>query len=270
MTATCRRRVTTAVFSLALIGLGLLDRPTFAEWPLLHKQKVVYATPVVTAQAPVTYTVQAPVAYTAQAPVAYTAQAPVAYTAQAPVMYTAQAPVAYTAQAPTMYATTTAAAPATTAAAPATAAAPNTGGAPTEQGVRISLTVRNAIYADLVALYHSQDSGDTRVEKIRAVKDRAREEYEAILEGEDNPELNASERQDLTTLVDWVISGGAASQRTYYPQLAPPGPVANAPGSGYGPGQAYGYPTMVAPPTLYVPVRLKPVHPHQYKHLYKP
>jgi hypothetical protein len=276
MTTTCRWRVTPAVLSLAVTGLGLLDNPTFAGWPL-HKQQVVYATPVAPAQAPVAYTAQAPVAYTAQAPVAYTAQAPVAYTAQAPVAYTAQAPVAYTAQAPVAY---TAQAPvAYTAAAPATttAAAPATANAPTEQGVRISYAIRNALFAELVAYYHSEDSGDTRSEKIRAVRERAREEYEAILEGEDNPELNPSERQDLNTLVDWVISGGTANgQRTYYPPLAPPGPVAGAPGSSYGypamaPGSPYGYPAMVSPPTYYVPVKLKPVHPYHYnKHLFKP
>ena len=228
MTTTCRWRVTPAVLSLAVTGLGLLDNPTFAGWPL-HKQQVVYATPVAPAQAPVAYTAQAPVAYTA-------------------------------------------AAPATT-----TAAAPATANAPTEQGVRISYAIRNALFAELVAYYHSEDSGDTRSEKIRAVRERAREEYEAILEGEDNPELNPSERQDLNTLVDWVISGGTANgQRTYYPPLAPPGPVAGAPGSSYGypamaPGSPYGYPAMVSPPTYYVPVKLKPVHPYHYnKHLFKP
>ena len=96
-----------------------------------------------------------------------------------------------------------------------------------------------------------------------------------LLEGEDNPELNSSERQDLNTLVDWVISGGAATgQRTYYPPLAPPGPMAGA-GSGYGypgmaggPGSGYGYPGVVGQPTLFVPVLLKPVHPHHHNNLF--
>jgi hypothetical protein len=243
---TTRRWRKTAALSLAAIGFGLSGHQAFAGWPL-HKQQVVYATPVVPAQAPAVYA--------AQAPVAYTAQAPVAYTAQAPVAYTAQAPVAYTAQAPTTYAISTASAPV------ATGAAPTTASAPSEGGIRISNTVRNALFADLVAYYHSEDSGDTRADKIIAVRTRAREQFEALLEGEDNPELNSSERQDLNTLVDWVIAGGPSSgQRTYYPPLSPPGPAAGAPpGVGYG-----GYPGLVGQPTMFVPVQLKPVHPHHY------
>jgi hypothetical protein len=267
MTTTHRWRLIRAVLSLAATGFGPIDHPTLAGWPI-HKQQVVYVTPVTqapaayTAQAPVLYTAQAPVAYAAQAPVLYAAQAPVAYAAQAPVAYAAQAPVAYTAQAPATYVGATAAAPTA-----ATAAAPSAGNAPTDQGVRISLTVRNALFPDLVAFYLSADSGDTRAEKIRAVRDRAREEFEALLEGEDNPELNSMERQDLNTLVDLVISGGGSTnQRTYYPPLAPPGPVANAPGSPYG-----GYPAATGQPILYVPVKLRPVHtPHYYKHLLRP
>lgn len=264
MTTTRRWRRTPVLLSLAVIGSGLVDHRVFAGWPIQHKQKVVYATPVVQGQAPVVYAAQAPVAY-AQAPVAYYAQAPVAY-AQAPVTYAqapaayAQAPVAY-AQAPTAYAISTASAPAANA---MTGSAPATASAPSNEGIRISHTVRNAIFADLVKYYHSEDSGETRSEKIRAVRDRAREEFEALLEGEDNPELNSSERQDLNTLVDWVIAGGPATgQRTYYPPLSAPGPVGAAPVAG-APGAGYAYPGMVAQPTLFVPVQLKPVHPHHY------
>ena len=225
MTTTCRWRRTTAAFSLAVIGFGLSDHRAFAGWPL-HKQQVVYATPVVPAQAPVVYAAQAPVAVHRQAPVAYAWQAAgTRRLRQAPPCtprprpYAAQAPVAYAAQAPTTYAISTAAA------AGRRRAAPGTADAPTEQGIRISHTVRNALFADLVAYYHSEDSGDTRAEKIVAVRDRAREEFEALLEGEDNPELNSSERQDLNTLVDWVIAGGPSTgQRTYYP----PAPQADA------------------------------------------
>jgi hypothetical protein len=251
-----------------VIGSGLVDHRVFAGWPI-HKQKVVYATPVVQGQALVVYAAQTPVAY-AQAPVAYYAQAPAAY-AQAPVAYAqapaayAQAPVAY-AQAPTPYAISTASAPG---ASLMTGSAPGTASAPSEQGIRISHTVRNAIFADLVKYYHSEDSGETRSEKIRAVRDRAREEYEALLEGEDNQELNSSERQDLNTLVDWVIAGGPATgQRTYYPPLSAPGPVGAAPVGAApvagAPGAGYAYPGMVGQPTLFVPVQLKPVYPHHY------
>jgi hypothetical protein len=264
MTTTRRWRRIPVVLSLAVIGPGLFVNPAFAGWPI-HKQQVVYATPVVPAQAPMVYAAQAPVAYTAQAPVAYTAQAPVAYTAQAPVAYYSQAPAPYAAQAPATYMMPTAAAPAGSA---MTGAAPTTASAPTEQGIRISQTVRNALFADLVAYYHSEDSGTTRVEKIRAVRERAREEFEALLEGEDNPELNGGERQDLNTLVDWVISGGQTTgQRTYYPPLAPPGPVAGAPVAG-APGAGYAHPGMVAQPVLFVPVTLKPVYPHYHNKLF--
>ena len=220
MTTTCRWRRTTAAFSLAVIGFGLSDHRAFAGWPL-HKQQVVYATPVVPAQAPVVYAAQAPVAYAARR------RSPMprhpSPTPQAPVAYAAQAPVAYAAQAPTTY-------PISTASAPTTGAAPGTAAAPTEQGIRISNTVRNAFFADLVAYYHSEDSGDTRREDHRRPRPR-REEFEALLDGEDNPELNSGERQDLNTLVNWVIAGGPSNgQRTYYPPLAPPGPVAGTRG----------------------------------------
>jgi hypothetical protein len=247
MAMTCRWRLASASLCLATIGLWSCDRPAFAGWPPAHhRTQVVYATPV--AQAPATYTAQAPVVYTAQAPVMYTAQAPTTYT------MVAAAPVA------------TAAAPVSTAGAPVTAAAPGTAGAPSEQGIRISHAARMALYSDLVAFYHSEDSGDTRVEKIRAVRERARDEFSALLEGEDDPDPNSSERQDLNTLVDWVISGGAASggQRTYYAPLQPPGPTAAAPTSG-APASGYMYPVVVGAPTVLVPVKLKPVHhPYHY------
>ena len=62
-------------------------------------------------------------------------------------------------------------------------AAPTTANAPAEQGIRISQTVRNAFFADLVAYYHSEDSGETRAEKIVAVRERAREEFECSSKG---------------------------------------------------------------------------------------
>jgi hypothetical protein len=156
-----------------------------------------------------------------------------------------------------------------TAAAPtATAAAPTNGNgnAPSEGGIRISLPVRNALFADLVAYYHSADSGDTRLDKIKAVRDRAREEYAALLEGEDNEELNSSEQQDLRTLIDWVISGGtAAAQRTYYPPLAAPGYGGGAPGPGYFAPGGVAYQAT----TLWVPVIVQPQH-HLHHLFHKP
>ncbi len=180
-----------------------------------------------------------------------------AYTAQAPVAYTAQAPVAYTAQVPSTYTLTAGAAPVgnTT-----TGAAPIVGNSPGAAGVRISNAVRNALYADLVAYYHSDESGTTRLDKMRAVRDRAREEFEATLEGEDDPELNDAEKQDLRTLVDWVISGGApGSQHTYYPPLAAPVVAASGPSVGIAGGM-----TVLQPTTLYVPVLVSPA-PYHHK-----
>ncbi len=74
-------------------------------------------------------------------------------TTQALVAYTAQAPMAYTAQVPSTYTLTAGAAPVgnTT-----TGAAPTIGNSPGAAGVRISNAVRNALYADLVAYYHSR------------------------------------------------------------------------------------------------------------------
>jgi hypothetical protein len=259
-----RAKATTAL-ALALAGPMLSGVPALAGWPH-HKKQTAYVlqAPVVTAQAPVMYTAQAPVAYTAQAPVTYAAQAPVTYAAQAPVTYAAQAPVTYAAQAPATYTMTTGSAPVvgTT----ATGAAPMVGSAPSAEGNRISAAVRHALFADLVPYYHSQESGETQIEKIRALRERAREGYAAALEGEEDPELNPSEVADLGTLVDLVISRGTGSaQRMYHPQLAPPGYPGDGgtpPGYGYNGG---GGPSMIvgqAPTTFWVPVYLQS-QPHR-------
>lgn len=133
----------------------------------------------------------------------------------------------------------------------------------------MSTAVRNALFADLVAFYHSADSGDTRLEKIRALRERAEEAYKDLLEGEDDPELNARERDDLKTIIDWVITGGTAgAQRTYYP------PFAAAPGSGSIPGGVgYGYGTPgganIQATTVWVPIYARPQHPI-HKHFHRP
>jgi hypothetical protein len=246
----CRWTASTSLLWVTLLGLTWTNGPAQAGG-LLHKKQVVYVA-------------QAPNAVMAQAPVLYTAQAPVAHTALAPVVYTAQAPVTYTAQAPTTYVVSTGAAP--VANSTAMGAAPASSNAPTEGGIRISLAIRSALYADLVAYYHGADSGDTRLEKIKAVRDRAREEYLALIEGEENEELNSSEQQDLRTLVDWVISGGTAgSQRSYYPPLAAaPGSGAGGPGTGFGPTGGM----VVQPTTYWVPIYARPQHPiHKLLHL---
>ena len=244
-----------------LIGLAVVANfvgSARAEWPLRSKQ-VVYL-----AQAPSTGTGQAPVFYTAQAPVSYTVLSPSSHHSRAQVFYAAQAPVSYTGQAPSSVGVT-GSAPTTYNS--TTGSAPATGNAPAEGGIRISLAVRSALHADLVSYYHSADSGDTRLEKIKAVRDRAKEEYLALIEGEDNEELNAAEQQDLRTLVDWVISGGtAASQRTYYAPLAP------APASGFNGGNSIGAGSVTGPAgqptTIWVPVYAHPQKPvHKLLHI---
>jgi hypothetical protein len=147
-------------------------------------------------------------------------------------------------------------------------AAPAVAGAPTTPGIRISTAVRNALFADLVAYYHSDDSGTTRLDKIRAVRDRARDQYGSLLEGEEDTDLNASEQQDLRTIIDWVIAGGPANdQRTYYPPFAAPGSApggmaCSAPGGmAYGPG---GGAMVVQPATLWVPVAPLPTHHRKF------
>lgn len=262
------RRCTTSMspFWVTLLGFTLTSGHAHAGGPL-HKKQVVYvaqAPTAATAQAPVLYTAQAPVVYTAQAPFGYHGHAPMTYAAQAPVGYVAQAPAAYTAQAPATYVMSTGAAPTTTVA--TTAAAPGVGNSPTDPGIRISSAVRNALAADLVAFYHGADSGETRLDKIRSLRDRADEGYKDLLSGEDDPDLNARERDDLKLIIDWVITGGTAgAQRTYYPPFAAaPGTVPGGPGYGY--GQPGG---MVPQPTTYwVPIYARPQHPiHKLLHI---
>ena len=272
MTSTFLRRPQTlgAALALALTSSLLAAGPVQAYWPLHHKQQAVLMAPVAQAQAPVVY---------AQAPTTY-AQAPTTY-AQAPTTY-AQAPTTY-AQAPVNYVTTTAAAPysAATGSAPTVGGAPSLGGAPVGEGNRVSEAIRNAVYADLVAFYHSEESGTTRLEKIGALRDRAREAYDTVLADEDDPELTTTERNDMRLLVDWVISGGpGAAERTYYPPLAPPpanhgqsvGNYGQSAGNygysggNYGVGQAG--PTILLaspPPTLLVPVV---AYPYKHHHLF--
>jgi hypothetical protein len=232
---------------LALAVFGLMGVPARAGD---HHKQYVYLQP---AQAPVvmapqvTYTAQAPVAYTAQAPMAYTAQAPVAYTAQAPVAYTAQAPMAYT-----MAASSTM----------AVGAAP-VGAAPDETNrIRLSTAIRHALFADLVALYHSQESGTARLDKIEAVRDRAREGYERFI----SDSLNPAEEEDLDRIVEAVITQGYGGGSEGYPPFQAPAGV----GYQYR-SQPYPAPTVfLAPaprPTVLVPVvRAHPRHGH---HLFK-
>lgn len=212
----------------------------------------VQSAPVMMAPSAVTYA-QAPVTYAAQAPVAYTAQAPVAYTAQAPVTY-AQAPVVYGAGA-------------TAAVGSAPIGSAPVGAAPTTEGIRISVVVRQALLADLIAFYHGQESGTTRLEKLRAVRDRAREEYTALLEDEADPDLNPAEQRDLDSLVDLVITGGhGGAERTYYPPIAsaPPGYYGGYQGRYIEPGVGAVVPVPAPAPTLIPVVRLKPVHPRHH------
>jgi hypothetical protein len=141
-----------------------------------------------------------------------------------------------------------------------TAAAPAAGNAPAEGGIRISNAVRDALAADLAAYYRSADSGDTRMDKIKALRDRAQEGYQALLEGEDDTELNTREQDDLKRIIDWVITGGTGgAPRTYYPPFAAPSNCVG--GTGYGPGGAM----VLQPTTLWVPVVLQPQHHHLHK-----
>ena len=205
------------------------------------------------ASAPVQYVASAPTQYTASAPVQYVASAPVQYTASAPVQYTASAPVQYTASAPVQYPQgTVASAPATTytivqSAASSVGAAP-VGAAPDDGTPRLSEPIQHALLADLIAAYHSSESGTTRIEKIEFIRNQAREKYLQLLGDEGDGELNGSERNLVNVLVDRAISNPAPG-RAY-------SSIADSP---YADGQqarhvgGYGGPTQVVATGYYQP-----------------
>ena len=237
MTTTRRWRGIPAVLSLAVIGFGLADHRTFAGWPL-HKQQVVYATPVYTARhrglrragtGRLYRTGPGRLYRTTAARRRGHAGTVATPRPRSPIPPRPPSPMR--AQAPTTYAISTASAPER-----GQRRRPGRRRVPRrEQGIRISNTVRNALFADLVAYYHSEEAATPVPRRSSPSAHRAREEFEALLEGEDNPELNSSERQDLNTLVDWVIAGGPTSgQRTYYPLGGLRGRWPMRPGSGYG------------------------------------
>ncbi len=249
-----RWTTSTSPFWVALLGLTLVDGQAHAGGPHFKKQ-VIYV-----AQAPTTTTAQAPVLYTTPASIAYTGLAPVKHYHRTSVLYAAQAPATYTAQAPVTYVTSTGAAP--VANAPTTSAAPGTANAPAAAtGVRISTAIRVALHADLVAFYQGADSGDTRIDKIKAVRDRARQEYQDLIDGDDQ-ELNAAEVQDVNNLVDWVITGGSGgAQPTYYAPLGTPGhaPSVGGPTFGASPSGAG-----IQAVTYWVPIYARPqTHLHR-------
>jgi hypothetical protein len=221
-----------------------------------------HRTQVITAQAPVVYTAQAPAVYAAPAQAVYAAPAQATYAAQAPAVYmTAQAPATYAAQAPAVY--MTAQAPAygsapgyytpSTASAPA-GAPPGAANAPAT-GIRVSNAIRQAIEADLVAYYQNSANGDDRIERIRDLRERARDGYTSFLEDEEDGELNAAERKDVNDMVDRVIANSpAGSDRTFYPPSAGLGPAGYRPAgygpAGYGPAGYGPTPILVQPTAL--------------------